>query len=136
VDTQTGTPAELEAARIVASALRVDAAAQDAANFEAIAKRYDDVYGEVLSLCSEYPDTIATGFTFWDWWAGARNHEWQYYEGIARDDWPRLARHVADSVEAGVRISDPVLIRHFERAARPGPLARLKRLLGLRRGPA
>jgi phage-related minor tail protein len=136
VDTQAPTPAEREAARIVARALRQDAAAQDAGDFDAIAKRYDDVYGEVLPLCSKLPDPIATAFTFWDWWADARNHDWQYYEGIARDDWPRLARHIAHTVEAGVPISDPALRRHFQRVARPGPIARLKRLLRVRRGSA
>jgi hypothetical protein len=136
MDTQARTAGEREAAVIVASALRQDAAAQDAGKFDVIGERYDDVYGEVLSLCSEYPDTIATGFTFWDWWTDARNHDWQYYEGITRNDWPRLARHVADSVEAGRPISDAVLIRRFERARRPGPLARLKRLLGWQGDPA
>jgi len=129
LDTRGRTASEREAARVIAAALRQDAAAQDAGDFESIAKRYDDVYAEVLAVSSEYPDTVATGFTFWDWWADARNHDWQYYEGIERDDWSRLARHVADSIEAGLPISDPMLVRHFERARRPGPFTRLKRLL-------
>ena len=127
---------EREAARILASALRRDATAQEAGNSEAIANRYDDVYAEVLALCSDLPDMVSRGFTFWDWWADARNHDWKYYDGIARNDWPRLARHVADAVEAAAPITDPVLVRHFERAARPGLFARLGRLLGLRRAPA
>jgi len=90
----------------------------------------------VLQLCNDLPETVATGFTFWDWWADARNHEWHYYKGITREDWPRLARHVADAVEAATPITDPVLVRHFQRAAQPGLFARLGRLLGLRRGPA
>jgi len=128
------TPPAREAARIVASALRQDAKAHEAGNFEAIAARYDDVYAEVLPLCEDLPGMIATGFTFWDWWSDARNHAWQYYEGITREDWPRLARHVADAVEAGSPITDPVLMRHFERAARPGLVRRLRKLLGIGRG--
>ncbi len=53
---------EREAARILASALRQDATAQEASNFEAIANRYDDVYAEVLPLCSDLPD-IAASYT-------------------------------------------------------------------------
>jgi len=136
VDMDTVTPAEREAARIVASALRQDAAAHEAGDFQAIANRYDDVYAEVLPLCSDLPGMVATGFTFWDWWADARNHEWQYYEGITRDDWPRLARHVADAVEAATPITDVVLMRHFQRAAQPSLFARIGRRLGLRHGPA
>src|SRR5438552_10610357 len=77
---------EREAARILASALRQDAAAQEASNFEAIANRYDDVYAEVLPLCSDLPDMVARGFTFWDWWADARNHDWKYYDGIRSEE--------------------------------------------------
>lgn len=116
--------------RIIATALRQDAAAHDAGDFESIATRFDDVYAEVLTVCADYPDTVATGFTFWDWWADARNHDWQYYDGIDREDWPRLARHVADSIEAGAPVSDPQLIQQYELARQPGPITRLKRLLG------
>ena len=131
-----GTQGEREAARIVASALRQDAIAQEAGNPEVIANRYDDVYAEVLPLCNGLPNLVARGFTFWDWWADARNHDWKYYDGIARDDWPRLARHVAEAVESAVPIADPVLVRHFECATRPGLLARFGRLLGLKRESA
>ena len=113
---------EREAARIVAAALRRDASAQEAGDFEAIAARYDDVYAEVLELSDDLPGEIGRSFTFWDEWCDARNHDWMYYPGIAREDWPRLARHVADAVESGATITDPVLVRHFEEAARPGLL--------------
>ena len=128
MDTNAATPTEREAGSIVAAALRQDAAAHDAGDFESIAERHDDVYAKVLAVCPDYPDTVATGFTFWDWWADARNHDWQYYEGIERHDWPDLARHVADSIEAGLPVSDPKLVRQFERARRPGPFTRLKRV--------
>jgi hypothetical protein len=136
MDIGNKSPSEREAASIVASALRQDASAHEAGHFETIANRYDDVYAEVLALCTDYSAPVATAFTFWDWWADARNHAWQYYDGIVRDDWPRLAHHVADAVEAGTPITDPALVRHFQRAARPGLFARLGRLLGLRREPA
>jgi hypothetical protein len=122
MDTKERTTPEREAARIVASALRQDAASQDRGDFDSIGERYDDVYAEVLTVCSAYPDRVATGFTFWDWWVDARNHAWQYYEGIGCDDWPRLARHVAASVEAGMPVTEPVLVRHIELARRPGSL--------------
>ncbi len=124
---------EREAARIVALALRQDASAQEAGDFEAIAERYDDVYAEVLVLCNEVPDSLARGFTFWDEWCDARNHEWSYYSDIARDDWPRLARQVAEAVESGAPITDPVLVRHLEEAAEPGLLGKLLDWLGRRK---
>jgi catechol 2,3-dioxygenase-like lactoylglutathione lyase family enzyme len=79
---------------------------------------------------------IAKRYDDRDWWADFRNHAWQCYDGMVREDWPRLARHVADAVEAGTPVTDPALVRYFQRAARPGLLARLGRLLGLPREPA
>jgi hypothetical protein len=127
------TPAQREAAGIVAAALRQDARAHEVGHFEAIAKRYDDVYAEVLAVCAGYSAPVVTAFTFWDWWADSRDHASQYYDGIVREDWPRLARHVADTVEASTPVTDPALVRPFQRAASPGLFARLGRLLGLRR---
>jgi hypothetical protein len=55
MDTQARTPGEREAARIVASALRQDAAAQDAGKFDAIGERYDDVTARCLAYAASTP---------------------------------------------------------------------------------
>lgn len=127
------TPSEHEAAAVLAAALRQDAAAHEAGTFAAIAERYDDVLAQVLPLCETLPDGVSQGFTFWDGWADARNHEWMYYEGIGRDDWPGLARLVADAVESDVGFTDPRLLRHFGPPTKSDPFAWIARLLGLRR---
>lgn len=122
---------EQEATALLADALRKDALAQDAGDVAAVGDRYDDVYQDVLALCEDLSGRAADGFLFWDWWCDARNHDWKYYyEGIARDDWPRLARHIADAIEQDLPITEPVLVKHFERAARPGLFARLRRWIG------
>ncbi len=38
---------------------------------------------------------------FLDRWADARNHDWAYYPGIKREDWPVLARRLYQNVEQG-----------------------------------
>lgn len=114
-----------KAARLVASALREDASAHEAGDFGAIGEQMDRIHGEVLALCGDLSDGISIGITFWDDWADARNHEWMYHEGIGQDDWPRLARHVADAIESGAPITDPILVRQYSSADRPGLLTRI-----------
>ena len=50
---------------------------------------------------------------FWDGWTDARNHEWQYYEPIGKDDWPRLARAIASAIEANEDVTDSVVLQKF-----------------------
>jgi hypothetical protein len=129
-------PTATEAELILAAALRDDADAQAAGRAETIGERFDDVYGEILPLAPTFSVGVNIGFTFWDWWIDARNHQWLYYDGISESDWPRLARHVAHAIESGEPVSDPVLIRHFEAHAKPGLLTRFLKWLGVRRDPA
>lgn len=123
---------ERAARALVATALRREAAAQQAGDLQAIGACVEELEMRVRALRLDAPE-LERAFTFWDWWIDARNHDWRYHEGIARDDWPRLARHVADTVESGAPPSDPVLLRYLEQLTRPGPLARLVRWLGAMR---
>ena len=59
-------------------------------------------------------DKLHTGLVFWDSWIDAAEHAWQFYEPIEQDDWPRLARLIADAVEADQDITDPLVIEMFD----------------------
>jgi hypothetical protein len=90
---------------VLAAALELDADAQDAEQYESIGERFDDVLSEVLPFWDSHERALSTGFYFWDCWVDARNHDWQYYPGTERGDWPRLARAVAAALRIG---EDPV----------------------------
>src|SRR5688572_33351174 len=109
---------EQEAALIVADALRHDAAAHDAGNVDEVGGSYDDVLSEVLPLWNDAGGTVGAAFKFWDWWIDARSHGWRRPRGIARDDWPRLARHIAAALENGNPVTDPVLLERYAAANR------------------
>ena len=94
----------------MALALRQDADAHTAGRYDEIATRYDDVYGEVLAL-SEWTPRLGIAFEFWDCWNDARNHDWRYYEGIGRDDWPKMAQEIAAALESGDEIDATVVDR-------------------------
>jgi hypothetical protein len=104
---------EPSAEDIVAGALRRDVAAHVTGHYEEIGWRYDDVYAEILPLMERQAPTMALAFQFWDGWIDARNHDWQYCEGIGREYWPHLAERVATALEARTEIDDPTLLAHF-----------------------
>ena len=37
---------------------------------------------------------MGVAYNFGDMWADARNHDWAYYPGVERDDWPHIARQI------------------------------------------
>ena len=71
--------------------------------------------------------------TMWDAWVDARNYQWQYYDRMRAEDWPRLARQVADALAAG---EDPsaLVANHIGCRPRPSLLSRLRTTIGRMRG--
>jgi hypothetical protein len=102
------------AAEVVAEALLADAEAHEAGRYDEIGEQFDDVLAETLPLEDAKADHVTIAFSFWDGWIDARNHDWLYYEGIERHDWPKHARAVAACLQAGRSPDDPVLLRHFD----------------------
>ena len=91
--------AQLRAADILASALEADAALQEKGDVRQLGAAQERTWEQVVAIAPDYSDAVAFAFTFWDEWADAANHEWQYHDSIARSDWPRHAREIA----AGLR---------------------------------
>lgn len=104
---------------ILADALLKDAEAHEDGRYDDIGERYDDVYGELLPMDDVKDPHVSLALGFWDGWSDARNHDWQYYEGIGERDWPRLrGKSTVDMLRTGADPADPVLLRHFRRAPR------------------
>ena len=53
---------------------------------------YDEMNGALPRGVDVRWDKLFIVLSFWDGWIDANNHEWQYYEPIQENDWPRLAR--------------------------------------------
>lgn len=101
------------AEEILASALLGDADEHSRGRYDQLGSRYDDVYAALLPLMERNTPTVAMAYEFWDGWIDSRNHDWQYYAGIGRDDWPHLAAEIAQALRGGTEIRNPVLIEHF-----------------------
>ena len=98
---------------MIAAALRRDAALHEGGQVDTIGNGYDAAEGEILPLESTRERDIGVALSFWDGWIDARNHAWRHYEGIARSDWPILARTIAAALEARHPITDAVVLGHF-----------------------
>ena len=92
----------------VAGLLRC-ADAHEAGDFRAIEREFDAFEASLAQDASAIVDDVLLAFGFWDAWADSSNHDWQYHEPIRRDDWPHLAREVAESLRSGAPIVNPVL---------------------------
>ena len=119
-------PMIAEARQILAAALRSAIADQEAGRHLELADRYDDVYTEILPLTDGVDPLSGRALDFWDAWGDAARHDWRYYDGIERSDWPRMATALIWSLEEGWPVTDPQYVNYFERS-RPSFWQRLFR---------
>lgn len=79
------------------------------------------------SAVDSHDSRVSIALNLWEEWAYAAGHGWRsFYGGIAKDDWPRLANVVIDSLEHDRQIVDSEILERFVRQPRPpGILSRL-----------
>lgn len=74
---------------------------------------------------------LGLAWNFYDSWIDERNHGFVgHYEAITKDEWPRYARYIADRLEAGQEIADPVLLAEFDYGPRTSFVDAIKGLFG------
>jgi hypothetical protein len=97
-------------------ALDLDRAAQSqkVGNLPGIETGYEELDRMLPGGESEEYDKLHIARYFWDGWIDARNHDWQYYEGIAEQDWPHLARSLAADLRADREPSEKLILQHFD----------------------
>ena len=115
------------ARQLMSEVLKSDAALQEQGRFAELGKHYDEV-DYAWPRCS---DQLAIAWNFYDFWISERDHEFAgYAQGIAKDDWPRLAKYIADRLIAEEGIADPLILSHFGLRPRTPLLTSIKRLFG------
>lgn len=116
-----------EAGQTLIAELNRDAEAHEAGRNQDIGAAFERVDGELPRGQGPEFDKLFIAFNFWEGWIDARNHNWQYYEGIKERDWPRLARTIINSLKADEEITDPLVLKHFDFRKQPGGV--IQRLL-------
>jgi hypothetical protein len=108
----------MEARDSLVSNLRLDAEAHDAGQFDAVGRRFDWLEHRFPRGTAPELGRLHIALTFWDGWIHSRNHGWP--PGPIRvDDWPALARSVADDLSADREISNATVLENFDFVAHP-----------------
>ena len=107
-----------EARDSLVSNLRLDADAHEADQFDAVGRRFDWLEHRFPRGTAPELGRLHIALTFWDGWIHARNHGWPPGP-IGIDDWPSLARSVADDLSADREITNPKVLENFDFVAHP-----------------
>lgn len=107
-----------EARDVLIAQLRKDAEAHDAAQYDAVGRRFDAVEHRFPSGTAPELGKLHIALTFWDGWVHARNHGWPPGP-IVVTEWPQLAREVAADLEADRDITSAKVLEHFDIVAHP-----------------
>ena len=102
----------------IVTPLRQDATAHDAEQYDTVGRRFDALEHRFPRGTAPELGRLHIALTFWDGWVHARNHGWPPGP-IAIDEWPRLARVVADDLAADRDITDATILTHFNLVAHP-----------------
>lgn len=103
----------------------------DSGCLERIEDSYDSVDTGLPRDSGREFDKLFVALTFWDAWIDARNHDWRYYKGVEREDWPRLARSIVADLQADREITNPVVRQLFDPSNSPKQPSIVRRLLQL-----
>ena len=75
-----------------------------------------NVFNKTEQYLSDQPgnESMAIAYNFLDGWVDASNHDWQYYDGIEKEDWPILGRQISIALRQGKPVENEVVLKHFE----------------------
>ena len=106
-----------------------DAMAHDAERYDDVGRRFDTVERGVPRGIAPELARLRVALTFWDAWIDARDHDWQPDAGIAKADWPLLARSVAADLEGDRDVTNARVVTRFDATAtQPTPGVRVRAL--------
>jgi hypothetical protein len=98
--------------------LRSNALDHEAERYDAIGRRFDRLEHEFPVGTAPELGRLHIALAFWDGWIDARNNGWPR-STIKENEWPGLARAVADDLAADHDISNPVVLSRFDLVANP-----------------
>lgn len=70
---------------------------------------------EVLVSDSGAPTNTLLTFTleFWSGWSDCAIHDWQFYQPLVKEDWPRLCSILQANLESNTEVTDDEIRKHF-----------------------
>ena len=107
----------------VCASLIACAAAHGSADFHSIGAEHSKIDSNLPRSADHRFDLLHAALNLLDGWIDSSNHEWQYYEGISRDDWPKLALALAADISQDRELSNPLILKHFAKQLSASPRA-------------
>jgi hypothetical protein len=96
-----------------------DAMAHDAQRYNDVGRRFDTIERALPHGGAPELGRLRVALTFWDGWIDARNRGWQPNTGIAKTEWPALARIVAADLEGDRDVTDIRVVARFDVGRHP-----------------
>ena len=124
----------VEARQFLIDGLTRDAVAHEVGRYQDIGRDFDALDYSLPRDGSPQFDKLFIALNFWEGWIDARNHDWNYYEGIKESDWPGLARQIVKALADDGEITEPAVLKHFDRRADQPLRERVKSFLARLRG--
>jgi hypothetical protein len=92
----------------------------------------DELEQAIFADASDHREQLTIALEFLLGWADCAAHDFRYYPGFAKDEWPRLATQVADDIRSTRAIGDPRILAAFgPRQPAVGIFAGARRFLGI-----
>jgi len=107
----------------------------EAGDYQRVGNNFDKYDAELPRTDDSRFTMFHISLNFWDGWQDSRNHDWLFYGGIEKDDWPRLARIIIKNITEEQEITESIILKHFDlRQPREGMLSRLRKVFGKKSG--
>lgn len=82
-------------------------------NYSEIHQGFDEFDALVPRSSSPRFRKVLIALSFWDGWIDASNHNWDYYEGISKDDWPQLCRTIIRDLSSDRDLTNRAVVDLF-----------------------
>jgi hypothetical protein len=117
-----------EAKKFAVDNLLRDAELHEAGDYQRVGDNFDEYDAELPRTDDLRFTKLHIALNFWDGWQDSRNHDWIFYGGIEKDDWPRLARIIIKDITEEQEITEGIILKHFNlRQPREGMISKLRK---------
>ena len=96
-----------------------DAMAHDHERYDEVGRRFDNIERALPQGGGPELGRLRVALTFWDAWIVARNRGWDPISGVAKTEWPVLARIVAADLEGNRDVTDIRVVARFDVGRHP-----------------
>lgn len=82
-------------------------------NFENLELGFEELEDNINRSDDSHLKIYFLALSFWDSWIDASENDWQYYEPLTKDDWPKLAEQILKAVQDNKMMTDTKLFKEL-----------------------